>query len=344
MGGEGFLGWTKIVSGRFWPKGVTFSPMNFCAWSEPVSRRNLFGASAVAALMRTAFPEAVAGEVGIIVATTTIAADAVRRVMGAELPVKTLMGPGVDPHLYRARPSDLLAVKRARVLVHHGLGLEGRLGELVAAAAKGAVVVDLGKGVPRQRLIFPEPGSEVADPHAWGDPTVWTSVIEHLERTLANAGVIERAAAESGFSTFKTAAERLVAWGRGILEKVPESGRVLVTSHDAFNYFGRAFGLKVVGLQGLSTVAEAGVADVNRLTAFIRKQGVKAVFVESSVPPAAMKRIAELAGVRVGGELFSDSLGAFEGAIARFGTDEESVGGYLGMMRHNLRTVAEGLA
>jgi manganese/zinc/iron transport system substrate-binding protein len=102
--------------------------------------------------------------------------------------------------------------------------------------------------------------------------------------------------------------------------------------------------LKVVGLQGLSTVAEAGVADVNRLTAFIRKQGVKAVFVESSVPPAAMKRIAELSGVRVGGELFSDSLGAFESGVARFGSEEEATGGYLGMMRHNLRTVAEGLA
>ena len=318
--------------------------MNVCGWSKRVSRRGFLKVSAGAVAGITTLTQNFGAESAGIVATTTIAADAVRRVMGVDEVVKTLMGAGVDPHLYRARPSDLLAVKRARVLVHHGLGLEGRLGELVAGAAKAAVVVDLGKGVPRERLIFPEPNSDVADPHVWGDPLVWTGVMEHLGDALAGAGVVGRAAASAGVSAFQAATERLVKWGREILEKVPESGRVLVTSHDAFNYLGRAFGLKVVGLQGLSTVAEAGVADVNRLTAFIRKQGVKAVFVESSVPPAAMKRIAELSGVRVGGELFSDSLGAFDGSVARFGSEEEATGGYLGMMRHNLRTVAEGLA
>lgn len=318
--------------------------MVFCALPRRVSRRDFLGVAAVSVSGAPAFSNSTAADAGGIVATTTIAADAVRRVMGRGVLVKTLMGAGVDPHLYRARPSDLVAVKRARVLVHHGLGLEGRLGELVAGAVKGAVVVDLGKGVPRERLIFPEPGSEVADPHVWGDPVLWAGVVEHLGRALADAGVTERAAVEAGVLAFQGATERLVAWGRGMLEKIPESGRVLVTSHDAFNYLGRAFGLKVVGLQGLSTVAEAGVADVNRLTAFIRKQGVKAVFVESSVPSAAMKRIAELSGVRVGGELFSDSLGEFEGRVVGFGSDEEATGGYLGMMRHNLRTVAEGLA
>ena len=318
--------------------------MNVSGWSKRVSRRGFFEASAIAALGGATFMQTFGAESDGIVATTTIAADAVRRVMGAKTTVKTLMGAGVDPHLYRARPSDLLAVKRARVLVHHGLGLEGRLSELAAGAAKRAVVVDLGKGVPHERLIFPEAGSEVPDPHVWGDPVVWTGVIQHLGYALVDAGVMARAEVESAAEAFQSATERLMVWGRGILERVPESGRVLVTSHDAFNYLGRAFGLKVVGLQGLSTVAEAGVADVNRLTGFIRMQGVKAVFVESSVPPAAMQRIAELSGVRVGGELFSDSLGAFDGSVARFGSDEEATGGYLGMMRHNLRTVAEGLA
>jgi manganese/zinc/iron transport system substrate-binding protein len=317
--------------------------MNGCAMSKQVSRRDFVG------YLATLFGGVVAeqgfsAESGEIVATTTIAADAVRRVLGVGVGVKTLMGAGVDPHLYRARPSDLVAVKRARVLVHHGLGLEGRLGELVSAAARGAVVVNLGEGVSKDRLIYPDAASAVADPHIWGDPMVWAGVVEHLGGVLSDAGVVEGVVAKAGISGFKAATEGLLAWGRAVLAKVPESGRVLVTSHDAFNYLGRAFGLRVVGLQGLSTVAEAGVADVSRLTAFIRKQGVKAVFVESSVPPAAMKRIAELSGVRVGGELFSDSLGGFEGGGAGFGTDAEGTGGYLGMMRHNLRTVAEGLA
>ncbi len=315
--------------------------MSVCASSGAVSRRVFFAAS-IAGLAGFGIAAGESTEEGIV-ATTTIAADAVRRVLGEGVAVRTLMGAGVDPHLYRARPGDLVAVKRARVLVHHGLGLEGRLGELVSGAAKGALVVDLGKGVLRERLIFPEAGVELPDPHVWGDPMVWAGVVAYLGRVLAEHGMRGGESTAKGVAAFQAGVERLVEWGRGEVGRVAEGRRVLVTSHDAFNYLGRAFGLKVVGLQGLSTVAEAGVADVSRLTAFIRQQAVKAVFVESSVPSAAMKRIAELAGVKIGGELFSDSLGAFERGASGFGGDAEGVGGYLGMMRHNLRTIVEGL-
>lgn len=271
-----------------------------------------------------------------VVATTTLVADLVRQVAGPRAEVSTLMGPGVDPHLFKPVASDVLRLQRADVVFAHGLRLEGKMSDLLARLAEAGRRVHLvAESLPPERLLRSD---GQPDPHVWFDVLLWRDCVAAVERGLAAADPGHAAAYAQRARDLRAQLEELHAWSRARAAELPAERRVLVTSHDAFHYFGRAYGFEVAGLQGMSTVGEAGVADVTRLADFVRARGLRAIFVETSVAPDALRRVAEDAGARIGGDLFSDALGAPGELVG--GHD---VGTYGGMIRHNLTTIVEAL-
>jgi len=274
-----------------------------------------------------------------VVATTGMVADLVRQVGGERVDVDGLMGAGVDPHLYKASAQDVVKMQRADVVFYNGLILEGKMGDLLTriARSKGGVYA-LSESLPEEQLLSPKEFAGHHDPHVWLDVSLWARCVDTVAEGLAAkdpdgaAFYAERAAA------VRASLAELHAWALAKAAELPREKRILITSHDAFNYFGRAYGFEVVGLQGISTVTEAGLADMARMVDLIKARGARAIFVESSVPPQAIQRIAADAGVRVGGELFSDAMGT-PGQIEH-GYD---LGTYNGMIRHNLNTIVEAL-
>ncbi len=264
--------------------------------------------------------------------------DIVRQVAGDKATVTGIMGAGVDPHLYKPTRDDVASMMRADVIFYSGLMLEGKMADTLIKMARTKPVHAVTELIEEKQLLEPEEMQGHYDPHVWMDPLAWAKAVESVGRALADydpahAGEYRQRASEAA-----KRCEELAAYGRRVLSTLPESGRVLISSHDAFNYFGRAFGLKVMGVQGLSTESEAGLQRINELVDYIAKHDVRAVFVESSVSPRNIEALVQ--GVRsrgkalsIGGELYSDAMGAE-------GTYE---GTYLGMLDHNITLVARAL-
>lgn len=274
-----------------------------------------------------------------VVTTTSMVTDLVKQVGGDRVVVEGLMGPGVDPHLYKATASDVMKLSRAAVIFYNGLVLEGKMTDLFTRMARTKKhVYALSDALPLERLLEPPEFAGHYDPHVWLDVSLWALCTESVVEGLAAADPANRAYYEANGAVVRARLADLHAWALAKAAELPPERRILVTSHDAYNYFGRAYGFQVVGLQGISTVSEAALADMVRLVDFIKERGVKAIFVESSVPPATIERIAQDARVKVGGELFSDAMGT-PGQIER-GYD---LGTYEGMVKHNLNTIVEAL-
>jgi manganese/zinc/iron transport system substrate-binding protein len=274
-----------------------------------------------------------------VVATTSLVADLVREVAGEHVQVESLMGAGVDPHLFKPTARDILRLQRARVIFYNGLMLEGKMGEVLERLGRvGKRVQAVTAAIPVSALLSPEEFEGNPDPHVWFDVMLWRSCVGVVEQALAAVDPANTQAYAANASAYRARLEELHAWALAKAAELPPERRVLVTSHDAYNYFGRAYGFTVVGLQGISTVTEAGLADVTKLADFIKQRSLKAIFVETSVPHATIARVARDSGARIGGELFSDALGA-SGQIVH-GVD---VGTYEGMFRHNLITIVEAL-
>ena len=273
----------------------------------------------------------------LIAATTTMITDLVRQVGGDHIRLKGLMRPGVDPHLFEPAPADGIALREADLIFYNGLMLEGKMTETLQR--KGEKAYALGDAVPSTRL---KGDAAHPDPHVWGDVSLWESCVPVVVEALAEAD-------SDNAEHYRSAGERVVAemgelheWAKVRSALVPEAARVLITSHDAFEYFGEAYGFRVVGLQGISTVDEVGIAGRVKLVDFIKENKVRAIFVESSVSPAAIESIAEDTGVAIGGELFSDAMGA-PGEIESGAGENYDVGTYVGMIKHNVNTVVEAL-
>jgi len=273
-----------------------------------------------------------------VCATTGMVADLARGVGGDAVVVHALMGPGVDPHLYKATASDLVRLQRADLILYNGLHLEGRMQETFERLSRsGRRVRAVTDGLPRERLI--RTGAEgLHDPHVWFDVRLWADGVDGVVRELTALRPASEGQFRARAASLRDRWTDLDRWARGRVATVPESRRILVTSHDAFGYFGRAYGFQVVALQGISTVTEAGLADMTQLTDFIRTRGVPAVFIESSVSPAGLERIRKDAGVKLGGELFSDALGTPGDKHGDF-----DLGTYEGMIRRNIDRIVEGL-
>ena len=274
-----------------------------------------------------------------IVATLGQIADAVRRVGGDAVDVQALMGPGVDPHLYRASESDITRLESADAVFWNGLHLEaGLTGVLERIEDLGIRSVRVTDGIDRARLLAPPEFAGAYDPHVWFDLELWTVVVASVRDGLIAMDPAREAMYRSNAGTYIAEIEALDAYVRQQAETVPAGIRALVTAHDAFNYFARRYDFEVRGLQGISTESEASTADVQDLAQFISERGIRAVFVESSVPDQGVQAVIEAAGARghavvVGGEIFSDAMG-------EAGTAE---GTYLGMVRHNIDTIVNGL-
>lgn len=273
--------------------------------------------------------------------TTTIGmvADLVKQVGAERVEVEQLMGPGVDPHLYKPTAADASRLSKAKVIFYSGLNLEGRMADLFAKLGRGGKpVYAVTESVPEDLLLEPAEFQGHFDPHIWFDVNLWRQTVPTIVKGLSEVDPAGKAIYEKNGEALNQKLEELHAWCKETAATLPETQRLLVTSHDAYNYFGRAYGFKVVGLQGVSTVSEAGLADMADLVDYIKKQKVKAIFVESSVNPAAIKRVAQDAGVEIGGELFSDAMG--QPGEVKNGFD---TGTYEGMVRYNLTTMVGAL-
>ena len=274
-----------------------------------------------------------------VVATIGQIADAVRRVGGDRVEAQGLMGPGVDPHLYRASESDITRLESADAVFWNGLHLEaGMSGVLERMGDLGVHSIRVTDDIDRARLLAPPEFEGAYDPHVWFDLDLWTVAVGAIRDALI-------AMDPEGVEVYRTNAAAYIAeieelddYVKSRALEIDERVRVLVTAHDAFNYFAARYGLEVRGLQGISTESEASTADVQELARFISERGIPAVFIESSVPDQGVQAVIEAAAARghtvtIGGEIFSDAMGPE-------GTEE---GAYLGMIRHNIDTIVEAL-
>ncbi|HEV3410092.1 MAG TPA: zinc ABC transporter substrate-binding protein [Chthoniobacterales bacterium] len=274
-----------------------------------------------------------------VTATTTMVADLVRSVGGDRVTIETLMGPGVDPHLYKAAASDVTKLQQANVVFYSGLLLEGKMQDIFTHLARSKRhVYAVTESIPLDRLLEPPEFAGHYDPHVWFDVTLWKVCVDAVVKGLSETDAAGKATYERNAAETRKRLDELHAWALAKANELPPERRILVTSHDAYNYFGRAYGFQVVGLQGISTVSEAGLADMAKLSDFIREKGIKAVFVESSVPHDTIERISKDTGAKIGGELFSDAMGT-AGQIEN-GYD---LGTYEGMIKHNLNTIVNAL-
>jgi manganese/zinc/iron transport system substrate-binding protein len=272
-------------------------------------------------------------------ATVSMVTDLVKQVGGDRVEATGLMGAGVDPHLYKATASDVAKLQQADVIFYNGLVLEGKMTDIFAKLARTKkFVYPVSEGIPEKRLLEPPQFEGHYDPHVWFDVELWALCAQTVVKGLGEFSPKDKPYFEQRGKDVTAKFQTLHAWALKKAAELPKERRILVTSHDAYNYFGRAYGFQVVGLQGVSTVTEAGLADMAKLVDFIKKNQVKAIFVESSVSPATIQRIAKDAGVKVGGELFSDAMGT-PGQMEN-GYD---LGTYEGMIKHNLTTIVEAL-
>ncbi|WP_158965568.1 metal ABC transporter solute-binding protein, Zn/Mn family [Chachezhania sediminis] len=273
-----------------------------------------------------------------VVATTGMIADAARQIGGDAVEVKALMGPGVDPHSYRQTRSDIVAMTRADIVLYHGLYLEAQMEQFLQDLARNRNVVPVADALPKDLLRANIDYENKFDPHVWMAPELWSGVVVEVERALSEARPEMAETFAANTEAYLEQIDRLHDYAVETLSKVPAQSRVLVTAHDAFGYFGEAYGFEVLGIQGVSTESEAGLNRIRTLVNALVDNDVRAVFVESSVSDRNMRALVEGAEARghevaIGGELFSDAMG-------RDGTYE---GTYVGMIDHNVTTIASAL-
>lgn len=274
----------------------------------------------------------------VVTATVGMVADLVRRIGGEHVDVTQLCGSGTDPHLYKPTRDDVAAIRRADLVLYSGLKLEGKMGDVLARAGRSVAVAE---SLDPSVLIGAEAAEADghADPHVWMDVSLWSEASRVIEKALSDAAPDHADDFAASADDLRDELERLHNYGKAVLASVPEDRRVLVTSHDAFSYFGRAYDLEVVGVQGISTESEAGLARINELVGMLVDRGVRSVFVESSVSKDNILALVEGAAARghdvtVGDEeLFSDAMGP----------DGTYEGTYVGMLDHNITLVARGL-
>ncbi|MBN76724.1 MAG: ABC transporter substrate-binding protein [Verrucomicrobiaceae bacterium] len=270
-----------------------------------------------------------------VVTTTTMITDMVKQIGGDKINLKSLMGPGVDPHLYDPIPTDAIALTEADVIFYNGLKLEGQMSsdlkKLDGIALSSAINKDLIQG-----------DESYPDPHIWGNAALWSNCIPLVVDALSEQDSKNAEYYKSSGAKLIEKYNSLHSWAIKRVGGISEEARILITSHDAFEYFGNAYGFKVVGLQGISTATEAGISERVKLVDFIKENKVKAIFVESSVSPDAIKSIAEDSGAIIGGELFSDAMGE-PGEMESFNGDRYDMGTYEGMIKHNINTVVDSL-
>jgi len=273
-----------------------------------------------------------------IVATTGMIADAAREIGGELVEVKALMGPGVDPHAYRQTRTDIIALAKADLILWHGLYLEAQMEDLMKRMAGRKPVIAVAEKLPERLLIAHEDYEGRFDPHVWMNPDIWNRVVVEVRNALIATQPAHEEAFRLGADKYADRIAQLSSYAKKSLATVPPQARVLLTAHDAFNYFGEAYGFEVIGIQGISTASEAGLKRIAQLADMLVERKISAVFVESSVSDRNVRALIEGAAAQghevvVGGELFSDAMG-------EYGAYE---GTYIGMIDHNVTTIVRAL-
>lgn len=273
-----------------------------------------------------------------IVATIGMVADVVRNVGGEHVQVDQLCGPGVDPHLYQVQTDDVHLLGAADMVFYCGLMLEGKMTNALVQQARKKPVFAVTELIDESLLIEPQGAAGHTDPHVWNDVSAWEQTVVAVEEALSGFDPVHADDYKTNSAAYRKKLQRLHLYGIKSLQTVPEESRVLVTSHDAFSYFGRAYGLQVAGVQGLTTESEAGLQHINDLVDMLVEKNIKAVFVESTVSDKNIQALKEGAASKghnivIGGELFSDAMGTS-------GTYEAT---YEGMLDHNITVVTRGL-
>lgn len=302
-----------------------------------LNRRHFLALGTSAALAPLAGPLRASGKIDVV-ATTGMIADAARRVGGAHVEVKALMGPGVDPHSYRQTRSDIVALTRADLILRHGLYLEAQMEDVFNKLARRGTLATVGDAYAPAQLISHPSYADKFDPHVWMVPGLWSDAVTAIRDALSATLPSAQADFHANAAAYQTDLTALHSYAETVLATVPEPARVLLTAHDAFGYFGRAFGYEVIGIQGISTESEAGLNRIAELVDMLVSRRISAAFVESSVSDRNVRALIEGAASRghtvaMGGELFSDAMG-------RDGSYE---GSYLGMIDHNVTTIARAL-
>ena len=273
-----------------------------------------------------------------VVATTGMIADAARQVGGDLVEVQGLMGPGVDPHAYRQTRSDIVAMTRADLVLWHGLYLEAQMEDFFTDLAAKRNVVEVAAGLEKSLLRGHDDYDDKFDPHVWMNPDIWALIVGQVQSALTAAQPESAAIFAANAEIHLEEITRLSGYAKSSLASVPEQSRVLLSAHDAFGYFGEAYGFEVLGIQGISTESEAGLNRISELVDLLVSRDIRAVFVETSVSDRSMRAVIEGAAakghkVSIGGELFSDAMG-------QDGTYE---GTYIGMIDHNATVITNAL-
>lgn len=286
----------------------------------------------------TSIPKPFDGKVSAV-ATVGMIGDVVKNVGKDHVEVTSLMGPGVDPHLYKPTASDTSKLSNADIIFYGGLELEGRMTDtFVKIARTGKPTIAVSENIDTAKLREPPEFAGKYDPHIWFDVTLWIEVVDTIKKELQQFDPANAKEYEKNAEAYKKELTTLHEDIKKQVATVPQSSRVLVTAHDAFGYFGNQYGFEVKGLQGISTSSEASAKDVQELAQFLVTRKIKAIFVESSVPQDTIKAVQQAArakgwNVIIGGQLFSDAMG-------NEGTPE---GTYIGMVRHNVNAIVNSL-
>lgn len=274
-----------------------------------------------------------------IVCTTSIIEDTVRQLIGDDAQVISLMGPDIDPHLYRAREHDIQTLSSANLIIYNGLHLEGKLADVLASMNRYVPTIGLANELDPTRFITSPEYATLYDPHIWFDVRIWIDIVHVLRDALMKHDPEHADAYASRAHAYSNELENLDRWIHEQISRLAPEQRILVTAHDAFHYFGRAYGFQVVALQGISTESEAGIKDVQTLVDFIVTHKVRALFVEASIPERNIQAVQQAVRargfeVKIGEQLYSDALGSI-------GSSADT---YIGMVRHNVNAIISALA
>jgi manganese/zinc/iron transport system substrate-binding protein len=274
-----------------------------------------------------------------VVCTTSIIADTVKAIGGDYISITCLMGPGIDPHVYRAREGDVHTLAAADIIFYHGLHLEGKMAHVLSTMHRYTTSVAVTHTIPKDQLIIPPDSGNQYDPHIWFDASLWIYVAQCIGTTLATYDPAHAAEYEQRTHEYIKELQELDTTIKKSMNEIPQDNRIIITAHDAFSYFGKAYGCTVVGLQGISTESEAGIADITNLVAYIIEHRVPVVFAESSLSPKALEALCDACAARgwhltLGPTLYTDALG----------DKNTQAGTYLGMMQYTIDVFTHALS
>ncbi|MBV8660714.1 MAG: zinc ABC transporter substrate-binding protein [Candidatus Dependentiae bacterium] len=273
-----------------------------------------------------------------ILCTTSIIADVVQNIGQDSIEVITLMGPGIDPHLYKPIESDIIKIASADIVFYNGLHLEAKIADLFEQLATTQTTIAVTQNIPQSMLLQIDQYNQIFDPHIWFDINLWIYAVNTICQTLVEKFPFHKNLYEKNTKKYIQQLEQLLMQTHAIMNKIPQEQRILITGHDAFSYFGRVYNCKVIGLQGISTESSPGIYDIQKIIQLICNNNIPAIFIESSIPIKNILAVqegvaAQCKKINIGGELYSDALGP----------QNSSGNTYINMILHNVITIAQAL-